>query len=155
MRNTYSSFKEAAGIFYEDRFVPLVESILNIIFSIIFCKLFGLAGVFMGTIISGFALWCYSYPKYVYKKLFDRSYVDYTKETLGYIILFLFVAGVTYLLSTSFCISSIYLKFVFNVLISFIVPNIILLVIFINTDNFKYYLNIIKSVLKNKKSLTK
>ena len=155
MRNTYSSFKEAAGIFYEDRFVPLIESILNIIFSIIFCKLFGLAGVFMGTIISGFALWCYSYPKYVYKKLFDRSYVDYTKETLGYIILFLFVAGVTYLLSTSFCISSIYLKFVFNVLISLIVPNIILLVIFINTDNFKYYLNIIKSVLKNKKSLTK
>ena len=56
MRSTYQTFKEAAGIYYEDRFVPLLESLINIIVSIIGVKLIGLAGVFIGTIISGFVL---------------------------------------------------------------------------------------------------
>lgn len=148
MRNTYSSFKEAAGIFYEDRFVPLIESALNIIFSIVLCKWFGLAGVFMGTIISGLALWCYSYPKYVYKKIFNRSYKDYAKETLGYIMLFILIASGTYHIATIINFSNIYLEFVSNIVISLIVPNILLILVFCKTDNFEYYLDLLKSVVK-------
>ncbi|HBC83894.1 MAG TPA: hypothetical protein DCZ30_00065, partial [Clostridiales bacterium] len=59
MRNVYMSFKEAAGIFHEDRFIPIIEAILNIFFSIVLCRIIGLAGVFLGTIISGLCLWCY------------------------------------------------------------------------------------------------
>ena len=150
MRSTYSSFKEAAGIFYEDRFVPLVESILNIVASIMLCKWFGLAGVFIGTIISGLALWCYSFPKYVYKKLFDRNYINYAKETLGYIILFILIAGGTYYLSTIINFSNIYLEFISNILISLFIPNLLLLIIFFNTDNFKYYFNLLKNLVKRK-----
>ena len=151
MRNSYMSFKEAAGIYYEDRFVPLVEATLNIIVSIFCCKLFGLAGVFMGTIISGLALWCYSYPKYVYKKLFDRSYINYAKETIEYIILFILIASGTYYLSTIINFSNIYLEFISNVIISLIVPNILLLIIFFKTDNFKYYLNLLQGMIKRTK----
>lgn len=148
MRSSYSSFKEAAGIYYEDRFVPLVEATLNIIVSIFCCKLFGLAGVFMGTVISGLALWCYSYPKYVYKKLFDRNYIEYAKETIGYIILFILIASGTYYLSTIITFSNIYLEFISNVIISLIVPNVLLFIIFFKTDNFKYYSNLLKNVIK-------
>lgn len=148
MRNSYMSFKEAAGIYYEDRFVPLIEATLNIIVSIFCCKLFGLAGVFMGTVISGLALWCYSYPKYVYKKLFDRNYIEYAKETIGYIILFVLIASGTYYLSTIITFSNIYLGFISNVIISLIVPNILLFIIFFKTDNFKYYSNLLKTVIK-------
>ena len=38
MRNTYLTFKTTAGIFYEDRFVPIIESVLNIIISIFLVK---------------------------------------------------------------------------------------------------------------------
>ena len=148
MRNSYMSFKEAAGIYYEDRFVPIIESIINIISSIVLCKFFGLAGVFMGTIISGLALWCYSYPKYVYKKLFNRNYSDYAKETLGYILLFILIASGTYYLSTLINFSNIYLEFISNVVISLVIPNLVLLLIFYKTDNFKYYLNLVKSFIK-------
>ncbi|MCI6266633.1 MAG: hypothetical protein MR598_07315, partial [Erysipelotrichaceae bacterium] len=44
MRNTYMAFKDSAGIWREDKFVPLIESLLNIVFSIICLKIFGLAG---------------------------------------------------------------------------------------------------------------
>ena len=151
MRNSYMSFKEAAGIYYEDRFVPLIEATLNIVVSIVCCKLFGLAGVFVGTVISGLALWCYSYPKYVYKRLFDRSYIEYAKETIGYIILFVLIASGTYYLSTIINFSNIYLEFISNAMISLIVPNILLFIIFFKTDNFKYYLNLLKVGIKRTK----
>ena len=56
MRKTPNTFKEAAGIFHEDRFIPIVESAVNIIASILFLKLWGLVGVFMGTVISSLVL---------------------------------------------------------------------------------------------------
>ena len=99
MRNSYSTFKEAAGIFHEDRYVPIIESFVNIVASIILLKYFGLAGVFMGTIISGLILWCYSYPRFVYKKLFCRSYLSYIKETISYIILFILILIISYKIS--------------------------------------------------------
>ncbi len=150
MRNTYMAFKESAGIFIEDKYIPLIESLLNIVFSIIFLKIFGLAGVFMGTIISGLALWCYSYPKFVYKKLFDRSYIDYAKETIDYIVLFILTATLTYYISTLFITSNPYLKIVVNTLICLIVPNIVLYIIFHKTDNYKYFKELITKFIRKK-----
>ena len=148
MRNTYMAFKDSAGIWQEDKYVPLVESLLNIVFSILLLKIFGLAGVFMGTIISGLALWCYSYPKYVYKKLFNRSYLDYAKETLGYIFLFILLSLLTYEISNLIIVSNPYLQVIINTLIAITIPNIILLILFRKTDNFKYFKELVQKLLK-------
>ncbi len=152
MRTSYSVFKEAAGIYYEDRFVPLIESTLNIISSLILLKWFGLAGVFMGTIVSGLVLWCYSYPKYVYKGLFNKSYYSYVKETLGYIFTFIIITTITFVISNFLVFNNIYIKFICQVLISLIVPNLILLIIFFKNDNFKYYINLIKDIIHKRKT---
>lgn len=147
-RSTYGAFKEAAGIFYEDRFVPIIESILNIVLSIIFVKKFGLMGVFMGTIGSGLVLWCYSYPKYVYNKIFGRKIVDYIRETIYYFIIFAFIAGFTYSLAILISFDNIYLQFVSNVLITLIIPNVIMLLLFSKDEKFKYFINILKGLKK-------
>lgn len=149
-RSTYGAFKEAAGIFYEDRFVPIIESILNIVLSIIFVKKFGLMGVFMGTIASGLVLWCYSYPKYVYNKLFGRKISDYIKETIYYFIIFILIAGFTYSLAILISFDNIYLQFISNVLIALIVPNVIMLLLFSKDENFKYFINMLKGLKKRK-----
>jgi O-antigen/teichoic acid export membrane protein len=148
MRSCHMIFKEAAGIYYEDRYIPLLESILNIVASLILLKYFGLAGIFMGTIISSLVLYCISYPKYVYKKLFNRSYLNYTKETLGYLSIFLVLAVITYKISRLIVISNAFLSLIINCLIAVVIPNLVLLIIFWHTDNFKYYLNLLKSFKK-------
>lgn len=150
MRTSYNVFKEAAGIYYEDRFVPLFESFINIVASIVLLHYFGLAGVFMGTIVSGFMLWGYSYPKYVYKKLFGRDYLVYAKETIGYILLFLIVASGTYYLANMLSFSNIYFNFISHMIIAFAIPNIILLILFYKTDNFQYYIGLLKKLRKGK-----
>ncbi len=143
MRYSYMTFKEAGGIFYEDRFVPLVESSLNIIFSCILVKKFGLSGVFLGTIISGLALWCYSYPKYVYHNLFGREYNQYIKETIGYILLFILFAGFSYLISRFFIVQSNLLQVIINGGIAIFIPNLLILILFYRTEEFKYFKNLI------------
>ena len=72
MRAPYSTFKEAAGIYHEDRFVPLAESAINILASVVLVQLLGLPGVFIGTAISSLALWSFSYPRFVFSSCSRR-----------------------------------------------------------------------------------
>lgn len=137
--STYNTFKDSAGIWREDKFVPLIQAGLNIVFSIICLKIFGLAGVFMGTIICGLILWCYSYPKFIYKKLFGRSYIDYAKETIGYILLFILIAVVTYNFSLLIKCNSAFTQLIINTCICLVIPNILMTIIFRKSDNYKYF----------------
>lgn len=82
MRGVYNVFKEAAGILYEDRYVPVCESVLNIIASLAFMRFFGLAGVFLGTIFSSVCLYAYTYPVLVVKGLLHAGYGEYITEMI-------------------------------------------------------------------------
>ena len=139
MRSAYGAFKDSAGIWVEDRFIPLLESIINIICSVILLKLFGLIGVFIGTTISALAIWCYSFPKFVYKKLFKRDYIEYTTETLVYTFLFIGINLITYFTLNYFNYSSVFINLICNALICIIVPNLIIYLIFRKTENYKNF----------------
>lgn len=153
MRKTNSVFKEAAGIFYEDRFVPLLESLINIVSSIIFAKLFGLVGVFIGTLLSSLALFLYSYPVFVYKKLFNRKYSEFIKIHLKYLVISIFITAITVLLINCINLSNLILQLIINALVCIIVPNIIYIILFRKTEEFKYYLNLAKQLFNKKKKI--
>lgn len=155
-RAATSSFKEAAGIFHEDRFVPIVESVVNIVFSILFLQLFGLAGVFMGTICSNLVLHLFSYPKYVYKRLFKRSYRDYYIEFVKYLVLAIIAGSITFVISRMIIVDNMIIHFVINVALSVIIPSTIFYLIYRKSDEFIYFKDIIKKIfakIKNGKRL--
>lgn len=142
MRKTYSVFKDAAGIWIEDKYIPILQLSINLITSIILLKLIGLKGVFIGTILSSLVLWFYSYPKFVYKNLFNRSIKEYIIELIKHIIIFISIMSISYILNL--LSNNIIISFV----ISITIPNIILLIIYKNTEEFKYYKKLIKKRLK-------
>lgn len=142
-RSAFNVFQDAAGIYYEDRFVPLAESIANILFSILFAKLFGLVGIFMGTISSQLILHLYSFYKYVYKNLFNRNYKEYLLEFFKYLITFIVLLGVTYFISKNIVVNNMFLSLVKSTLISLVIPNIILIIIYYKSDEFKFFKKLI------------
>ena len=151
MRGSYNAFQDAAGIFYENRFVPLAESALNLISSLILLHVFGLAGVFMGTIISGTALWCFSYPRFVYRKLFERSYGEYASETASYILLFVAVAGSAWFLSgriAGLVGERPLIQFVADAALCAVYPNAVLALVFGRSDLFRYFIGLVQNRLK-------
>jgi len=151
MRSSIGVFKDAAGIFYEDRFIPVLESIINIVASLILVKFFGLFGVFFGTFISSLIVVFYSLPKYVFKKVFDQKQIEYFKLYFKYftltIISVLITSGISYLININFHISA-FIEFILAGIISIIIPNLIILIIFRKTDEFKYFINLVFSKFK-------
>ena len=150
MRYNISIFKEAAGIFHEDRYVPIIESIVNIVSSIILLKIFGLTGVFLGTIISNLILHFYSYPKYVFKKLFDDNYKVYFKSILSYFTLFVFIACFTFNICSLIKVDSPFIQMLINIIISLIIPNLINYVFLKRKEEFSYLKELLKKILKRK-----
>lgn len=146
MRKTYDSFLNAAGICVENKFVPIVEAILNIIASILLFNFFGLSGIFMGTIISGLALWGYSYPKFMYKKILMRNYKQYVIETIRYFFIFVFIFTITYFIGYLIKSNNIYLDLMIKMVISIICPNIILYILYHNKVEYKYFIGLIKKI---------
>ena len=151
MRATYNVFQDGAGIFYENRFVPLIESGLNLAASLILLQFFGLAGVFAGTIISSLALWCYSYPKFIYTKLFNRSKKKYILETVGYAAAFATVICSTsvavFFVNRAIPVEGLPL-FAADVVLCLIIPNVLMTLMFFKSGCFRYFVSLLKKRLK-------
>jgi len=148
MRKTINLFKEAAGIFYEDRRIPIVESIVNLICSIILVKEFGIAGVFMAGIISSLILFIYSYPKYVFKPIFKKNYIIFFKEQFSLLLLMLVMLAITYVLINTISLSNPFLQFIANGIITLFVVNVIFYVLFNKTKEFEYFKQLLKKIVK-------
>lgn len=153
-RSVTNSFKEAAGIFHQDRFVPLIESLVNIVLSIVFLHYFGLTGVIIGTICSNLVLHLFSYPRYVYTKLFERNYANYYFEFMKFIVIAALIGAVTFGLSRMFSVDSNVYQLAINTSIALIVPNVILYAIFRNSDELKYFKQLIIDIVNKKRKPT-
>lgn len=150
-RYTNNSFKEAAGIYYEDRFVPTIESIVNIIMSIILLHYFGLAGVFMGTICSNLVLHLYSYPKFVYTNLFKKHYSEYYYNFIKNFVIIVVIGWITFSVSRVINFDNLLLNLIFNIFICLLIPNLLLYVYYRNSSELSYYVNLVRNITKKLK----
>lgn len=130
MRTVYSIFKEAGGILYEDRFIPIIESTINFIASLIFLHYFKLAGVFMGTILSSTLLFGYTYPYLICKKLLKISIVKYWKELLWNGIITLISMIFSKILCNYMNLNNIIYQVSYNLFVSIFVSNILFLFLY-------------------------
>lgn len=117
MRRVYSIFKETAGILYEDRFIPLIESFINIIASLIFLHFLGMVGVFIGTIFSSLILFVYTYPILVYKKILGQSISSYYRQLLHLIGLSLINLFITKFFTMIIRFDHIIIQIVYNIIV--------------------------------------
>jgi hypothetical protein len=122
MRQPVLIFKEALGLYWQDRYKPIIETTLNLTISILLVQKIGIAGVLLGTIISNLVTCFWIEPYIVFKHGFDFQlkmyFKSYTINTFT-----LFVVGIITLLSVS-AFSFINVRgFFLELVISVIVPN--------------------------------
>ena len=100
------------GLFYNDRWKPLAEGILNIFLSILLVKCVGVTGVIIATIITNLLICHIVEPYVIYKNVFMSSPKGFYWKNYGLIICF-FIA----LIGLSGCIRSdsfSFMELVFN-----------------------------------------
>ena len=148
MKITPSIFKEGSGIFYEDRFIPILESIVNIGMSILLLQFFGLAGVFMGTICCHLITHIYTYPVLVFGKVFRKKYSDYFKIVVPEVILAIICVAVTAFCSKIYVFDNLLFEVIKNIILVFIIPNIFIWLFYHKLDEYWYFKSFSKKILK-------
>ena len=138
IRKSILTFRDAAGLFEKDKYKAIFESIINLSASIILAKYFGVFGVFFGTFISSVTTCVWVEPYVLFKYGFKRSVSEYFKDYIKKTLLTLVLTIFTYYIC-SFFSGNLYLVFILKCLVCLIIPNLILILIYRNTEEFKYF----------------
>ena len=83
-RIVLTNFKTAAGIFEQDRYLALLQGIVNLILSIVLVQKIGLAGIYVGTVVSGLIA-NITKPFIIYHVCFDRKAWGYFADSAKYL----------------------------------------------------------------------
>lgn len=94
MRKAVLTFRDAMGLFWHDRYKAFIEAIFNLVFSIILVKKMGIAGVYLGTIISTLLTCFWVEPYILFKYRLKEKMMKYVKF-YGYYAFLTILAGIT------------------------------------------------------------
>ena len=121
----WATYKDAGGIWHEDRFRPLAVTIVNLGLNLLTVRFLGLYGVILSTVISYLSVGMPWMLKNIFKCLFHRSISQYVKRFL-YIS---FIATVACFLSYLACGMIVHIhglmELILKAIIVFIVANIV------------------------------
>lgn len=152
LRKSIGTFKSKAGLFSQDKYIPVIEGIINLVASIIIAKKFGLVGIFIGTTISTVAIQLWNQPRIVYKYAFNIPVIEYFKKYIFYAALTILVGILTTNVCNLVSISSPWISLIIKGIICVLIPNIVYIIIFCKTEEFSYIRNIIRPILIKVKS---
>lgn len=151
IRRTMTLFKDSAGICKEDRYNYLCMAIINLISSIILCKLIGMSGVILGTAISYLYLIIFSYPKYIFKPIFKKSVSFYYKENSIYLIFIIISSSICFIVGKYLVLNNLILSIIVKGILSTIICLMMCIFFFHKNAEYLYSKKQINNILKKVK----
>lgn len=147
-----SLFRTAQGLFWYGRFRPLLQALVNLISSLILISTtHKLWTVYLGTLISLVVVTIWYEPYIVLKHGLKQNGREYYFKLLVYIVMYLVGLYVTNLLAGLLSFNGI-LELIVKAIICIIVPNIIFIVAFFATKEFKYWYSFVMCLVRKKLS---
>ena len=111
-------FKDAAGIWHQDRFRPLVVSLSNLALNIATVKFLGIYGVLLSTVVTMAFIGVPWVTSNLFKNIFDKKDMfDFVKMMLSYFLQIIVACFITFLISSVIRAENI-LVFIIKLLIS-------------------------------------
>ena len=144
------SFRTANGLFIEGWFRPAIMAGLNIILDILWGKRWGVLGIFFATTVSRVLTQVWFDPYLIFKHAFNgQVHVYYIKY------IYYFITTVLSCLSASFICSTILfenvlLSFILRLLISFCIPNILVIIFYKNSNEFTRTISLLNTIINKK-----
>ena len=148
-RIVLSNFKTAAGVFEQDKYLALIQGVVNLILSIVLVQKIGLVGIYIGTIVSGLIA-NITKPFIIYKVCFEKSVKTYFLDSVKYLAV---LGGILMLLTgiKQFVMPQVtVLSFIVMFIVICVVFNGIFLLLFGRTQEFGYLWGIIKGKLRRR-----
>lgn len=142
------TYKDAAGIWWEDRFRPYVCMVVNVVFNVVTVQFIGVAGIILSTVVS--LLISIPWENYtIFKYVFNISSKLYYLKMAYYLVTTVVGGVVTYYLCS--LLGDSILWFFVKMVICVVVPNVIFIAANIRSREFKDSIQFFKNILKLKK----
>ena len=146
----FNLYKDASGMWHEDRIRPLVASLTNLVLNLILVQFIGIYGILLATVL---AIICVGMPwllHNLFSVIFDKEHVwAYIGKLLKYIFAVFINCLATYLICSRISIGLTPTILVRGV-ICIIVPNVIYYLIFRKTEEYNQALHLLNNMTKNK-----
>ena len=151
MKLSVEKFKETSGLYHEDRYMALIQALINLVLSIILVKIIGLPGVFIATFISNYTLEFWIKPKIVYRDIFKRGVSDYLYRYFSYFGIFIIVFAINKFAFSSIANINTIPMFLLNCVLNGALTLGIYFVIFRKREEFIFLKTMIISLAKKLK----
>lgn len=143
------TYKDAAGIWHEDRFRPLIGAIFNLILNLLLVRFIGIFAIILSTVLSYIFIIIPWLIHNLFTVLFKRASIEFVKKYIYYTFVILIAALFTGFLSSKIREITI-LSLIIRFSISFIGSNIVFLVLMGHGEEFKNALYIVDKISKGK-----
>ena len=140
-------YQEAAGLWWENRFIPFSAAVVNVVINIILVQIVGLAGILLSTILSliiytlGYAYVLFKYYFHNYKWLW--AYLGNQVVLLTGILI---AAPLAYFICSFINVGGIY-ELIYKAIVCVFIPNIIFIVVFCWKKEFWQAFNLLKNFI--------
>lgn len=135
LRNPGYTYRTTLGLFQKGKMTPYIGAVTNIGLSIIFCKLWGVVGIFVATSVAQLASYSWIDPYLIHKYEFKTPVSKYFKKYIKYAVVF-GISTVIALYISSFINFNAWINLALNAMVAFVVPNIINLIVFCKGEEF-------------------
>lgn len=150
-----NTYKDAAGIWHEDRFRPLVTAGANLGMNLIMVQFWGIYGVLLSTVLSTLFVGMPWLLHNLFTVLFDKNQLlGYLKSLLLYVIVVFISCVGCYFICQLFNFSN-WLTLIVRMIICCLVPNIIYFIAYRKNAEFKQCLQLLDNMTRNKFNLGK
>ncbi|MDY4576586.1 MAG: polysaccharide biosynthesis protein [Anaerobutyricum hallii] len=143
-------YKDAAGIWHEDRFRTLITALSNLAMNLIMVQFWGIYGVILSTVLSTVFIGMPWLLHNLFTVLFNKSQlVSYLKKLMLYVIVTCIGCIITYSICTRIYLTG-WSLLVVRLIICCIVPNLIFLIFYRRISEFEDSISMIKRIIKKK-----
>ena len=146
MQNVVRVFKEGAGLYWQERYRPILEIAINISISIVLVKYYGLTGIIVGNIIAKLLTSFWIEPYILFSNALEYSIFKYFSEYLKYSIFVLIIAILNLYISEMLFEEVSVLVLILKATLVISLVNIFWIIIFGRNETFKIF----KQAIKNK-----
>lgn len=145
----FNLYKDAAGLWYEDRFRPLVTSLVNLFLNLYFVNHIGLYGIIASTVISILFVGMPWLLHNLFHMLFRRNVTEYLKELVKYISVTLVSCVITFVV-TDFLNCGGFIGLFLYAVIAVCIPSCMYIVIFRQNAYFQSIVAFAKKLVLKK-----
>lgn len=146
-RTVLVNFKIAAGVFEQDKYLSLLQGGVNLVLSIIGIRYIGLAGVYVGTVVSG-VMANVIQPVIIYRDCFGKNVWTYFRDSVKYMVVIVGVVLIMIPLKQFVMVQVSLVTFILMAVVITVFYNAAFVLVFRKTDEFGYLWTLVKGKRK-------